>query len=107
MEIYRIDENTSEEMLERIFFTGKPGRPKKYFKTIIDDKEYCVIVHPDVDLSEKFDRIRAKRRQENDKRCYEKNKLERCERERLKYEQTKLGVYVPKQRGRPKKVSQI
>lgn len=96
-----IDNETTVEILEKIFFKGA----RRLLRNLTYEN-MPVRIDPECDdkaLEEKLEAIRVKRKRENGKRCYQKYRESRLERERNRYHEQKNGPYEPKQPGRPRK----
>ncbi len=95
-----IDFQTTEDIIEEIFFRNGRRRTRN-----LHYKGEAVSVVPEFHdaLQEKLETIRIRRKRENGRRCYEKHRESRLEREKTRYHLQKCGPYEPKQPGRPKK----
>lgn len=98
-EIILINQLTPIQFIESLFFNNTVGKRKKNLKLngipIIIDETY------QKEFDDILENLRRKRLLENGKRCYEKNKASRLERERERYK-VKTENVVKKKPGRPR-----
>ncbi len=98
MTSYIITNDTGAEILEKIFFKGA----RRLLRNLTYENMPVSIECDKDTIEQKLETIRLKRKRENGRRCYEKHRESRLERERSRYHQQKCGPYEPKPSGRPK-----